>query len=196
MKIAAFLALAPLGACAVSPSNEALVAAAESHWSDERPNHIAILLGQRSLDEDDYEPVEDQIVFGFEFWREHADDVVGWEAGLQGSGDDGEIAGFDVEGSTGELYGGVRKSFGTGAIRPYVAAGLSVIRSEVEVDGFGSDDDTSLGLYAHGGVLFAVTPTFHVGLDLRGLFGSGMEIGGVDTDADYGQLALVLGFGF
>lgn len=169
--------------------------AAESATAS-RDNRIAIYLGQRNLDEDDYAPVDEQATFGVEFARETPGSLVGWEVGIMGSSDDSTVAGFDVTGTTAEFYGGVRKTFGSGRVRPYVGGGLSVINSEVEVSGVGKDDDDSLAGYAHVGVSVDVTAAFFLGLDLRALFGSDMSIAGVSTDADYAQLALVLGWAF
>lgn len=113
-----------------------------------------------------------------------------------GSADDDTISGVDVEAATGELYGGVRKSFGEGTVRPYVGRGLSIIRAAIDVEGGDEEDDVAPALYLHGGVAFAITPTFGLGLDLRGLFGSDIELNGVEGDADHGQLAIFLGFSF
>ena len=133
---------------------------------------------------------------GFEYVREPAGSPVGFEVGIMGSKDDDDIAGTDVTGSTRELYAGVHKTFGSDVVRPYVGAGLSYINAKIDVDGFGDDDDSSFAAYLHGGVDFDVTESFYLGLDARFLFGSDLTVAGFDTDADYGQLALVLGFAF
>jgi hypothetical protein len=159
-------------------------------------DRFSIYIGQRNLDDDDYDPVDKQTTLGLEFAHEPAGSAIGWEVGLMGSGQDDEISGVDVEGRTGEIYGGIRKTFGQGSIRPFVGGGISFIRSKVHVDGLGSEDDTSPAGYFHGGVLFLASETFALGLDLRVLFGSDLDLGGFDTDADYAQLALFLGVGF
>jgi opacity protein-like surface antigen len=186
------LALACLGlllaSCAASPS-----AAPPSVHKDSR---VSIYLGQRSLDEDDWEPIDEQGVFGVEYSRETEGSAVGFEVGLMGSGDEDDLGGADIEGSIGELYGGVRKTFLDGVVRPYVGGGLSILTAEVDIDGVGDDDDTSPALYLHGGVDFDITESFFLGLDLRFLFASDIELHGLEGDADYGQLALVLGFAF
>lgn len=191
MKLALCLAFLGLTSCAAVHSG---VPAQDSPAA--RDNRISLYLGQRSLDEDDWSPVEDQPTFGIEFSQERAGSVVGWEVGLMGSTDDDTLGGFDVEGSTSELYGGVRKSFLEGALHPYVGGGLSFINGEVKVSGVGSDDDSSVAGYAHGGIDWAVSELIHLGLDLRLLFGSDLDIAGSSGDADYGQLALFIGFAF
>ncbi len=202
VKLTALALTLVFASCAASPSHTDAGSTtragsmADASSSEFHANRIAIYIGQRSLDEDDYEPVEDQVTIGFEFAHEHPDSVVGWEVGLMGSADEGEFGAFDVEAATGEIYGGARKSCGSGTVRPYIGGGLSFIRSAFEVEGFDDVDDASLALYAHGGVRFDISPAFSLGLDLRGLFGSDLELAGVDTDADYGQFALFAGFGF
>ena len=161
-----------------------------------RENRISIYLGQRNLDEDDWEPVEEQATFGLEFSRETAGSPVGFEIGLMGSADEADFGGADVEGTTGELYGGLRKTFGGDVVRPYVGGGIAFITAEAEISGVGSDDDSSPAGYLHGGIDFDVTDSFFLGIDLRFLFASDIEIAGFETDADYVQFALVLGFVF
>jgi hypothetical protein len=190
MKLALCLALASLASCAavsqdVPPRDPTI----------HRDNHIALYLGQRNLDEDDWEPVEEQPMFGIEYAREPYNSAVGFEIGIMGSSDDDEVGGIDFEGRTGELYGGIKKTFGEDVVRPHLGMGLSVINAEGEVAGF-DDDDSAIGVYAHGGIAFFPSESFFVGLDLRILYGGDLELGGSDVEPNYGQLALILGFGF
>jgi hypothetical protein len=188
MKLALPALLLVLTSCAALQTAPASAPHPSSTGHD---NRFSIYLGGRSLDEDDYSPVEDQGMIGFEFVHEPPTSAIGFEVGIAGSGDEDGA----VEASTGELYAGFRKTFGDQAVHPYIGGGLAYIASEVEVGG-ADDDDASAAAYVHGGVQFDITDAFFVGVDLRVLFGSDLEIGGVDTDADYGQLALVLGFAF
>lgn len=186
MKLIAATSLAFLGSCmAVAPQGAGSPppAAPEKQFS--------LYLGQRSLDSTDWSPVEDQATFGIEFSQESTGSAIGWEVGLAGSSDDSG----SITGSTGELYGGVRKSFGSDTVRPYVGGGLSFINATAEV-GSASEDDSSLAGYVHGGLQFLVSQTFAIGLDIRLLFGSSLTIAGFDTDADYGQAALTVGWRF
>jgi len=190
MKLTHCLALSSLAACAavsqdIPPRDPSLG----------RDNHISIYLGQRNLDEDDWEPVEEQPMFGIEYAHETYGSAVGFEVGIMGSKDDDEVGGVDVEGRTGELYGGIRKTFGEDVVRPCLGAGLSVIKAKAEV-GSQDDDDSAAAVYAHGGISFFLSESFFIGLDLRILFSGDLEIAGSDVDADYGQLAFLMGFGF
>lgn len=80
MRLASAVGTVGLVSCAASPFT-----AAQGPTAEHNPNRIAIYLGQRSLDENDYEPVEDQATFGLEFSQEHRNSVVGWEIGLMGT---------------------------------------------------------------------------------------------------------------
>jgi hypothetical protein len=187
LKLIAATSLAFLGSCmAVAPQ-----AAPGSPPEAAPERQFTIYLGQRSLDSTDWSPVDDQPTLGIEFSQESTGSAIGWEVGLAGSSDESG----PLKGSTGEIYGGVRKSFGSDTVRPYLGGGLSFINAKAEV-GSASDDDSSLAGYVHGGLQFLVSRTFEIGLDLRVLFGSDLEIAGVSTDADYGQAALTFGWRF
>ncbi|MFN0242286.1 MAG: outer membrane beta-barrel protein [Planctomycetota bacterium] len=188
MRLALCIVSSTLAACATVPSPTAV----DSPAAD-RGDRVAIYLGARALDDDDYEPVEKQAMIGFEYSHEKPDDAVGFEFGLMGSGDEDDIGGFDVKASTGELYVGMRKTFGQENVHPYVGGGLSIIAAEVDVSG-SEDDDASPAVYAHAGVRFDASESFFLAVDARVLVGSDLELGGVETDADYGQLAFVFGF--
>ena len=155
---------------------------------------LELSLGQRSLDTGDYEPVEDQVALGLGLSQEVPGSAFGWELGFMGSYDDDPVSGIgEVEGRTAELYGGLRKTLSRrdSAVRPYLGGGLSLVAASFEVAGI-DDEDGSIAAYAHAGVEIEVSPSFAVGLDLRGLFGSDIELFGVETDADYTQLAVFL----
>lgn len=188
MKLMPYLPLILLASCATVPATSATPAASiqATDWHD---NRVAFYIGQRSLD-DDYSPVEDQAAVGFEFTHEGSDSAIGFEAGVMGSGDDHS----SDEGSTGELYAGMRKTFGRDTVRPYIGAGVSLIGVDLDAGAI-DDDDSSATAYAHVGVTIDVTSVVFVGIDARALFGSDVTLDGVDTDADYGQIAFVIGFG-
>lgn len=156
---------------------------------------VTAYIGQRSLD-DDFEPVEDQLVLGAEFSSETQGSAVGWEIAMFASGDSGSFLGTDVDASTWEVAGGFHKTFGDGDVRPYLGAGLAFVQLTAEASGLGEDDDTSVGFYAHGGVAFPMNEQLEIGVDLRTVLGTEMEISGLDVDADYWQLSLLVRWGF
>lgn len=165
------------------------------------PNRVTLYVGQRSLDEDDWTPLEDQTAFAIEFAHEPEDSVIGFELGLAGSADDTIVNGVDVEARTAELYAGVVKSFlrNKGAVRPYIGGGISLISAEIEASAGGQtvdDDDSSVAGYLHGGAAVHLGSAFYLGVDLRVLFGSEVSLFGFDIDADYTQLTAFLGLAF
>lgn len=199
MKPVGLCVLLALSACSAVPN----AAWQNPHDDPDRAMRVGIYLGQRNLDEDDYEPVDEQGVLGIEFVHEARDSVVGWEFGLAGSAaeETEQVLGsdVDVEATTGEVYAGLRKSLGSGRFRPYIGGGIAYIQSELEVStplGSADVDDGSVAGYLHIGVSFDLTPGFFIGLDLRALVGSDLEYEGFDSDADYEQLALTVGGAF
>ncbi len=159
-------------------------------------NRISLYAGKRDLDKDEYDPVDRQNMIGLEYVREEPGSPIGFEVGTMGSEKKAHESGFDVKGRTGEIYAGLHKGFGLDVVRGYVGAGVSYIQSKVDVEGIGNADDTSLAGYIHGGVTADLGTSAYIGVDLRFLFGSSMTIAGASTDANYGQLALVLGVAF
>jgi hypothetical protein len=150
--------------------------------------HVNFFIGQKSLDGDDWEPVEDQLEFGAvmsfgqDEWPVHiAVDVLA-------SADEETV--FDplgggnlkVTGSTFEVAAGVRKIWKKGRVLPYIGAGVGVIGAKVEADdGFVSVDgsDSGFGVWAGGGVFWRLGGHFNIGLDVR--------YSSADVDVDFGQ---------
>lgn len=163
--------------------------------SAEKENRVNVYLGGRQLDEDDYDPIDRQGVLGIEFARQAHGAGIGWEVGVQAGAKKEDVGSTDVEGTTRELYAGLRKTFGDSIVRPVIGVGAALINSKIDGNGQ-DDDDSSLAAYAHLGIGADVSPDVTLGLDLRILFGSDLDLGGVSTDADYGQLAFFIGFGF
>src|SRR5262249_31667627 len=133
-------------------------------------------------------------------------DWIGFELGISGSNGlkrDESIGGnvADVRGRTTELSAGIRKTFSRqpGQASPYLGAGVSWIRAEFREEfpiSTVQDHDTSAGIYVHGGVDFPLGPALSLGFDLRALGGTDITLFGSNGNADYVQLALVLGVHF
>ena len=202
MKLSPLASVLLLAACAGTRSPEEAPPAGEY-----RSSRIGLYVGGRRLDEDDWSPVEDQTAVGAEFVHEGHDAPVGFELAVFASekSKDGVSAGpttVDVTGKTGEFSAGVRKTFlkDERRLHPYLGGGLAAIQAKVHGEastgGSASDDDTSGALYVHGGVDVDLGPAFSMGLDLRFLGGSDITLFGVNGDADYAQLALVIGVRF
>ena len=158
---------------------------------------ISIMGGSRSLDDDvAWDEIDQPAVFGLE--SASLGDPLGLEVGLSFATDDTTVSGVDVTNSFLETWVGGRATFGDGPLLPYVGAGLSLVLARVEGESGGtsvSDDDTGVGLYLHAGVLYLIGGRFFVGVDARILTGASVELFGIDTDADYTQIAGVVGWG-
>ncbi len=181
--------------CASLPS------VAHSHEEDAEDantvTNFTVLVGQRMLDEDDWEPVEDQIVMGVEVDQYELDESFGWEVGIQYSDDDGSVLGTDVSGSTTEFSFGVRKTFWySGKLHPYIGLGISTLRAESDISGGTRDKDGAVGGYAHAGLYWNVGQNFNVGVDVRTLQLTDITLNGVDADSNYFQGAVTLGLAF
>jgi len=194
MKLALGLLLTSLASCAAVPQSSSTPVPKSDVAT--RDNRLFLYLGQRNLDDDDWSPVDEQPMFGLEYSRETYGSAVGFEVGVMGSSDDDDVGGVDFEVKTGEVYAGVKKTFGEDVLRPYAGAGISFINLEADASGVADDDDSAPAFYAHGGLAIAPSEAFFIGLDLRFLVGSDLTIAGFDTDADYVQLAVFIGVGF
>ena len=213
--------LASLTAPAAPPAPvDAPAASAWSEWSPSSPtvasvaplspaplrvggpwiSHITLAAGGRWLDEDDWEPVEEQLVFGLQLDESTADDGNGYEVGVLYAEDEDNIESTMYEG-----YLGYRHTFGedTEAWHPFLSAGLSAVWGELELATPGSnpgDDDIIFGAYGRAGLLWDVSERVRVGVDYRHLFAQDfeLEIDGQDIErsGDNDQVLVSLGFEF
>ena len=162
--------------------------------------HLTLLLGERQLDDDDWDPVEDQLAGGVEVDGTDPSTGHGYEIGMTYSQDDDDIGPVDVTGDTLDVYGGYRHTFRLESreIHPYLSAGLALIRAQVEVDGpinNNDEDDISPGAYVRAGIGFDLSDRTRLGVDYRHMFLTDVDIGGI-SDADFDQIMLTLGFAF
>ncbi len=163
-------------------------------------------LGQRALDQDGWEPVADQFTVGVETDTYRPEDGWGMEMGAFFSRDEGSLpieglSSVDAKGTSWEVYLGARKTMRplVGGARPYLGGGLTWIWSDFEASSTDltfSGSDNSPAVYLHGGVMWRVSASLNVGLDLRVVSGASADMFGVEGDADYAQAAIGLGFQF
>ena len=121
----------------------ASVASAQDQWT----GNINMFLGQKNLDKDDWEPVEEQGEFGIEVDFREKDWPVNIAIDVLASSDDQSIIDpffgqVDLEGKTTEFNIGIRKIWDESSVRPFIGGGLSYIRAEakVTIPGFGSEE--------------------------------------------------------
>lgn len=167
--------------------------------------NVNFFLGQKTLDKDDWEPVDEQPEFGVLVDFKKQDWPVSIAIDILGSsGDetlnDPDLGNLSFEAKTSELNLGVRKIWNTAnsSIRPYVGGGVAFINADAELKSTGfsisvSDDDMGTGFWLGGGVYWTLNQSFNLGLDLRysqadvTLFDESLKAGGT-------HVGLMLGY--
>ena len=156
--------------------------------ANEWTGNVNAFLGQKTLDEDDWAPLDKQAEFGVLVDFKQQDWPVSIALDYLGTYDEATELGINVEGTTSEFDVGVRKIWEVSgsSIRPYVGGGLAFVNAEFKItSGFPvSDDDNGTGIWLNGGVYWTLGQHFNLGLDLRysqadvTLFGEEGEAGG------------------
>ncbi len=178
------------------------------HYSRRPTARVGIHLGGRQLETLDFEPTDELGVFGVDFVQVRPPGNLGLEFGLMFAYDEENNVTLpnssvgDLELSQAEIYVGARSEFGDGPIRPYIGGGgtlLSATRTLSQGFTEADDDDTTVGVYLHGGIQADINEVFSIGIDYRHVFGRDFEFDGAggtsfDVDSDYDQLTFVLGF--
>lgn len=169
------------------------------HPADASQGYVHLFVGQKFLDEDDWEPIDDQTELGIDASFGGDDWPVWINVGLFGSNAEEDLAADEeLEGTTTELTVGINKTWTRRQFRPYIAGGLAFVNTEVEFrDDFGTieDDDSAVGLYLQGGGHWRLGSSFNLGALIRftmadtDVFGGDFEGGGV-------HLGLTAGFGW
>lgn len=165
-----------------------------SAWS----GNVNLLFGAKSLDENDWYPVEDQGEFGvlIDFKQEEWPFSIAID--MLGSAADETIAGWYYEGSTSEFDLGVRKIFEleNSTIRPFIGGGLALVSAETSW-GFGgpwfSDSDSGAGLWLNGGVYWTLSEAFNLGFQLRSS-AANVTLFGVEGSAGGGHAGFMVGY--
>ena len=137
---------------------------------DKLTGNANFYLGVKELEEDDWGPLEEQDEFGFSVDFKRKSWPVNMVISYLHSSDErtinihaprGRTVSSNVEVETNELSFGFRKIFDASSImHPYAGCGLALISTS----DFGSDDDTSMGLWFEGGLYFTVFKCFNIGL--------------------------------
>lgn len=166
---------------------------------DDRVRQISFMAGHREFKDGDlWDRVDAETSLGLEYAHEIKNGF-GFELGALGSLgiQDGATSNVDVTGAAAELYGGGRYMLKGKRWTPYVGGGVAGILAGVDNDQGGQvadDQDFSLGLYVHGGVQYKLTESIYLGVDLRTLFATSLELETITGDTDYVQLGFLFGF--
>lgn len=133
--------------------------------------NVNFFLGQKSLKSSDWSPLENQTAFGVLVDFKQDSWPVSIAIDTLGSYKEKTISGIKFEGSTAELDVGARKIWDVSGttMRPYVGGGIAFIKAKLQgTYGFTvSDEDNGVGYWLNGGIYWALTPHFNLGMDLR-----------------------------
>jgi opacity protein-like surface antigen len=176
--------------------------AQDNNWT----GNINLLYGIKYLDEDDWEPVEDQEAWGVSLDFKMKNWPVSIAIDYLYSDDDDTgvyfVPGFGnvtakVEGETYEIDLGVRyiAEFSP-IVKPFIGGGVSFIDGEVSASAMGvrvSEDDSAVGMWANAGVYFTIADHFNIGAQVRWSYAE-IDIYGVDGDAGGFHLLGMAGF--
>ncbi|NOZ67966.1 MAG: porin family protein [Deferribacteres bacterium] len=148
-----------------------------------------LLIGVKSLDEDDWNPLDEQTEIGIGVDFKQDDWPVSGTIGYLFSSDDDNVMGVDIEGNTSELYFGVRKIWELPSlVRPFVGGGLALVNAKLEAAASGvkvTDDDSGIGIWIGGGAYLVLSGNFNIGVEFRysraevTLFNTDVEAGGL-----------------
>jgi len=155
--------------------------------------NLNVFLGSKALDEDEWEPADEQDEFGIEVdFKQH-----GWPVSiaidfLSASGE-GTYLGTKFESETSELNVGVRKIWDKSPhARPFIGGGIPFITGEFSGLGV-SHDDNATGFWIGGGVYWTLAEHFNIGLEAK-ISSADVTLFGVEADAGGGHFGLLLGF--
>jgi hypothetical protein len=177
--------------------------AAPAASADGMSGNTQFLIGQTYL-HDFWKPLDEPSAFGLEVDFAPSESPVHVALGLNVAGE-GKHVSTPYFGETGHVYAGFVE-FSAGFLwhpvkhavaRPYLGAGvLRVFAGTGTSSDFwsGGDSDQSFGFYGNAGIFFKVGDTFNIGLDGRLVRGTKITLAGLEGDADYGQVSLLLGF--
>jgi hypothetical protein len=155
---------------------------------------VHVFVGQKFLDEDDWEPIDTAFEVGIDASLGGDDWPVWINVGLFSASDEDDIdIDEEIEATTTEFSLGINKTWTRNQFRPFLAGGLALVNTDVEVRTPGvieEFDDDGTGLYAQGGGYWRIGNSFNLGGMLRySVFSDDFEGGGL-------HVGLIAGFGW
>ncbi len=182
---------------------------------------MIVLGGGRILVEDTWRPVQEQgvgglgIAFGRERWPVDIEVALQYSTSVEQRLRPLPVGHLTHDSEIYELDLGILKSWRPGRTRSFIGGGLAVLSIQQDLadddlpGGRIENDDTSLGAFLHGGVVWRLGKAFDLGVESRLVAGTNFTLLDVDVvpdvsfevirqreDADYVQLNLVVGWGF
>jgi opacity protein-like surface antigen len=176
-------------------------------YASEWTGNVNGFIGQKTLEEDDWAPLDKQAEFGVLVDFKQQDWPVSIAIDVLGSVDKVTVVGVDVGGSpvfdadleayTFELDIGARKIWEVSgsSIRPYIGGGLALVHGEIHATDVISvvEDDNGTGFWLGGGVYWTLSQHFNLGLDLR-YSKADITLFDVDVDAGGTHAGIILGY--
>lgn len=159
---------------------------------------ISVLLGQKTLDDNDWEPVESQVEWGVIADLGRKDSVANLVISYLSSSDDSTQGGADFTGETWELGLGIRKPFRLDAgLAPFIEVGAAYVDATLERRGVspGENSDSAFGVWGGVGVGFAVGERVSVGALVR-YTAAEVTLLGADREAGGLHFGVTAGIGF
>jgi opacity protein-like surface antigen len=171
-----------------------MVGAHATQWT----GNVNFFLGQKSLDSDDWSPLDEQGEFGVLVDFRNKNWPVSIALDFLGSADDTSVSGIKLDAMTSEFNAGVRKIWEVqgSSVKPYLGGGIAFIRAEAEGAAFPvvvTEDDNGTGIWLNGGVYWTLGQHFNLGLDLR-YSQADVTLFGVDAKAGGSHVGLLLGY--
>ena len=181
--------------------------AASAVSAEDMSGNTQFVIGQRYLRDAKWGTLDSPTVFGIEVDFAPSSSPVHVAMGVMVSGESGtgtiaepmfgETGSVDsrfFEFSAGFLWHPVKKAI----VRPYLGAGAVILTASNTSDwgafSSGSHSDTSFGWYGNAGVFFKVGEHFNIGVDGRAVRGTKITLSGIEGNADYEQVGMLLGF--
>jgi len=167
--------------------------------------NFSVLLGGSVLDDEIWDPIDEQATFGLQLDIGAPESLLRWDVGLSFSTGHGVNPGgfgtFGLEADTWEVTLGALTVFdlGRSPVHPYLGLGASFIHTDAELSSGGtvfSDSDFSVGGYLRAGLRLDFRQRQFIGLDVRRRIGTDLSLGGIETDLDATVISFVFGYAF
>lgn len=161
-------------------------------------SNFSAFLGQKTLDDNDWEPVESQVEWGLIADLGRKDSVANLVISYLSSSDDSSRNGADFTGDTWELGLGIRKPFRLDAgFAPFIEFGAAYVDASLErsVVSPAESSDSAFGIWGGLGINFAVGERVSVGALLR-YTAAEVTLLGADREAGGMHFGVTAGIGF
>lgn len=156
-------------------------------------------VGQRSMDDSaSWGRLSEQVNFGLDFVHGPGDRFLQWDVAFHYSTDEADsltgprVTAETFDGSIGLIH---FFRFGAEQVVPYIGGGLAGIYVDTEFLNASEVDasDWSFAGYARAGLEFRFRENEHIGIDVRAIGGSSLDMAGVSTNADAIVISMIFG---